>query len=308
MFNQAFFEQLKELDIRVESLVAALLDRNSFSRSHIIIQPKSSFSRNYAKDIISVDYQENKKSAVTIQISREGLYDMLPEGLFHKTVKKDALIDTETSVKEIKMHQEEEKAARKFFLPLEQAFYWQRVQLELEERKLWSPWDEKEYNQFLISFWQLESKDLNQHQTATMLALLPFAHHIAGNLPLTEEAISIILGEKVRITRLSSNPTACDNPLVKKLGYTVLGTDLFLGDHWYDDNPVFSLEIGPVSANKLPQFLPEGEADKVLESLYNFLMPADVDVITTVSVREEEQDFILSDDPVAGILNYTTTI
>ena len=80
-------ERLNQLpyDIRVEVIAADLID-NGLDREHLIMKPLSLFKRRFAKDIHQAKTIENNTSAddLYIEVTRDGIYDILPEGFFHQ--------------------------------------------------------------------------------------------------------------------------------------------------------------------------------------------------------------------------------
>jgi hypothetical protein len=119
-------------DIKAEVIIADLIE-NKVNPADIVFIPDGSFKRNYTHDILFAEVRKlnNSQQVVNIHTSRDGLYDSLPEGLFHEqtheriTSGKDMAEDS----KKLKL---EEKEARNFFLPFENEIFFQRVILELE--------------------------------------------------------------------------------------------------------------------------------------------------------------------------------
>ena len=72
------------LDLRAEVLVNELIVRR-FSVNDLFVKPVGLFRRRFDKDIHSVDVtQLNDEQVVQVlRLNREGLYDALPENLFH---------------------------------------------------------------------------------------------------------------------------------------------------------------------------------------------------------------------------------
>ena len=72
-------------DVRAEVVVGELLD-NQVHQDAVTVQMENVFSRAFARDIIGVmlDDSQPYHPFITLQLSRDGLYDRLPEGLFHE--------------------------------------------------------------------------------------------------------------------------------------------------------------------------------------------------------------------------------
>ena len=82
-----------------------------------------------------VDYDYDASQFLKINISRDGIYDSLPEGIFHypKTERLNQSVDDMT--KEYRSQQKEEENARQFFLPFENEFFLSGIIREKEEKE-----------------------------------------------------------------------------------------------------------------------------------------------------------------------------
>src|SRR5690606_20293892 len=123
-------------DVRAEVVVGELLD-NQVQQDAVTVQMENVFSRAFARDILHVQLDDSQPyhPFITLQLSRDGLYDRLPEGLFHEFSPQQRGAVREM-VASYKKQQQEETEARKFFRPLEHEFFLQRVFLERREKHL----------------------------------------------------------------------------------------------------------------------------------------------------------------------------
>ncbi len=300
--------QLK-LDLYVEVVISALIGEGKLDPKKLYIKPRGTFKRSYQSELDQVEVLENRKAgeqSVFFSIHREGLYDMLPEGLFHKNLIKTKHIDTEESVQELKMHQEEEKHARHFFLPLEQEFYQQRIQIEIEEQKSLVGVSEFIINELIANFWKINFP-LEHDQALCLAYMLPMMHRIVGNFELTARSLEIILQAPVRLN--TRNPRDEKILLGKnKVGYFSLGENFILGDVLSKEVNDLTLAIGPISGEELLYFLPGGKKQALLDLLAGYFIPAEIDWETELLVNTEEEKFELATGPEMGLLNYTTVI
>lgn len=306
MAERRYIPQLSVMDLRMEYVAARLLKHEP--DTPWTVYAHSLFSRDYSHDILAIDQQDSDHdNSLSFHIAREGLYDILPEGVFHKTQKKETGINTESSVRSLQVHRQEEKAARKFFLPLEQEIYRQRIQLAGQMQKFWPVDQATAYLQFLISFWRLTALPADLQQTYNLLALLPYMHRIAGNLPVTAQAITLMFGIPVSMEQVDGGKKQ-ENPLHKVLGEAILGADFFMGTLWEDESPAINMLIGPLQGEQLLPFLPGGDGWQMMDTLERYLLPADTDLRVAVTVAEEAQHFQLDEDLFMARLNYTTVI
>ena len=74
-------------DARMELLLAELITAKVVNFDSLVIRPQSTFKRGYSRDITGYEVKSPRKnkaaSVLTIDTSREGLYDSLPEFFLH---------------------------------------------------------------------------------------------------------------------------------------------------------------------------------------------------------------------------------
>jgi hypothetical protein len=304
--------KLRIPDIRIEVYLAELLEKWNIDFDNIRIRSLGLFKRPYSKDILGIEIAKNaqeKRKMLSIKAAREGLYDILPEGLFHQKIQTKPNPSTKDSVEEYKIHQEEEANARKFFLPLEQEFYRERVFLELEERRacdLFLSDDQRGNFNHLVSFWRL-SDCLNKEQKSILLYLLPYCHSIVGNLQLTELSMEMVLGKKVKISYIESKENYQINGSETVLGRSGLGHNLVLGESFMDGLPSIKVDIGPLEKQDLEGYLPGGKNEKILSFLFGYFLPIEFEVEVKLLTSESDEDFVLMDDSEVR-LGYLTTL
>jgi hypothetical protein len=297
-----------EEDIRAEVLIAYWLENQSIQLDDLVIRPEGTFRRSFSKDVLSVEAADKSKGSIsTVNISREGLYDMLPEGLFHQAEQKYNKSTTD-AIEETERYNKEEKNARAFFLPLEQEFYRQKVWLESTEMKYWLNSAHPNNVKMLMRFWLLDQSLLTSKQCITLTSLMPHLHNIVGDIQLTKHSLEALLDEQVDINIIYSKQETIDDDLLSVLGDITLGADAILGTSWYNDDPSIQVEIGPIKRNSLSQYLTGGRTNNLLPILYGYLFQAEVNVETRIQVLDEEAEFILSEVEYASHLGYNTII
>jgi hypothetical protein len=295
-------------DIKAEVLVAYWLENQSISLDDLIIKPVGTFERSYSKDVIQIENEEETSDQkLELYISREGIYDMLPEGIFHQAQPKYNR-STEESVEESIRYNKEERAARLLFLPLEQEFYRQRISHESFELKYWLNNTQQENMKMLLHFWKLDAKVFSPKQSLALLSIMPHLHSIVGNLHTSAKSLEAVLDESVSIQIEQSKKEIIGDDLISVLGCATLGTDLILGSFWYCDEPSLQVTIGPIKRKNLDQFLSGGVQNSTLSILYGYLFPAEVAINTSIKVVEDEADFILFEEGLASHLGYSTVI
>jgi hypothetical protein len=125
-----------DTDFKAAAIAAEIIENEMVSTGDVMILPKGPKKRAYDKEIagITVDKKsEDKKQVTTIWVNRDGFYDMLPEGLFHRPPASSVMITEEDMIKDIKARREEEKQTRRFFAPFEAELNYFRTLVELYE-------------------------------------------------------------------------------------------------------------------------------------------------------------------------------
>jgi hypothetical protein len=311
-------------DLRVETIVAELIDnekrgkRSELQYEDIVIKSVGAQKRGYAFDVLKTECIENevsKKDQLHIEISREGLYDALPEGLFHPL---RSMKSVKEMIKEIKRQNKSEKDARKFFLPLEYEFFRERVLLEIEERKTLlgfiniDEFSKHLHRDLVFNFWGL-SEELSTKQIAILLHLLPLAYRIVGNPGLTELCFETILEQTIKIKYAVSGQKPAEDADIPRIGEARLAKDFILGDTLDDGVPNIEVVIGPVPRDSVIDYLPilsdeysEGKGYKILNLLYGFFFPAEADIKTSVLIEKKGSELTLSNAKDEGRLGYTS--
>lgn len=299
---------LAEDDYRVEALIAFWLENDSIDLNLLTIQPEGSFKRAFSNDILEIEDSGTDSLEKTVHISREGLYDMLPEGIFHQA-KQESQKSTKEAVEESERFRKEESAARQFFLPLEQEFYRQRIQLEHIELRTWLNNVRPESKNIFLDFWGVDKQIFTPQQCGTLLTILPNLHQIVGNLEVTAYCLEKVIMEPVRINALQQQEVTPNAEEDSRLGSSFLGVDSVLGGNWWCDEPSLEVTVGPLAAGKVNAFLTEGSSSLQLKKLYGYFFPAETTVKTAVEIEKSAKEFILNKEMIySSRLNFTTTI
>lgn len=273
----------------------------------VLICPQGTFHRSYRQDILAVAPPGRKTETIRIDLAREGLYDMLPEGMFHESPPGGAGIDTEAAVREVEQNRREEQEARRFFLPVEQEFYRQKIALEHQEHAFFqSAKVDSSAGAFLRKLWDVPA-DLPATQQQGFLFLAPHLHRLAGRLAEVERCFALLLPVPMRLTQqYHFDPESVELAPVL-LGALVLGHDTVLGDTLDDPWPYWQLALGPLPGEQLLLFLEGGTMHRFIRWLAGYLLPAGVDYQLDIEVEPDDQAFCLHDDTsFMGRLGHTT--
>lgn len=317
------------VDARVEIILADLVAKG-MPMEDLVVIPKGLFKRNFHRDIDEVqltEYDYHKGERVVLEINREGLYDALPEGLFHQPMQVGQREkDKETVIKEILAQRERQKAARKFFLPIEQEIYRVRVALEFEEQKYFVTPENILKQEIFQQFWEIPSF-LNPWQVCSMIYLLPIANHIVGNFRLTELCLEAILNVPIAIK--NTFPLKHEIDLKTKspddqvevlyeygLGSCNLGSELVLSGGVYQETiPAILIKIGPIPVAEVGSYLSstlgertiKGNNRLILDYLLENFFPFEADVVIDIQpALPKDSYFSLGEDssPAGSLLAF----
>lgn len=174
-------------NIKAESFLASFLE----SCSNIMIDPQGVFSRNYNEDIIGIDIDSEAKEKMTIQLSRDGLFHILPEGMFFKENELRE-IGRKKNTEKFKLEEErinkEKQKIRLFFQPFDTAYF--RLRFELEKKL-----NEIATNRIRILFDELLDVfpvHSENPYIKKVIPLIPVASEIRGNTRILKDILKAV--------------------------------------------------------------------------------------------------------------------
>ncbi len=308
------FEQLNESvrrlqpDIRLEVILADLLAAG-ISIEDIELLSNSLFHRSYHRDIEESSATVSGTGArkkLRFVLNRQGLYDQLPEDLFHQPGLTSVNTDKAKTLQELRDQSKTESESRRFFLPIEHEFFRQRVRLENEERKFLFETSDNVPAGIFDLIWDLPDF-LDEQQKSRLGLLMPLLHKISGNIPLMEAAMESVTGESVAIRQ--APPRFSVLPDTEELGVTVLGKTLVLGGTVSSFQTGFFVQVKLADARSLTDWLQTGKKTTLYEFLCTLLMPFDADVTIAPALAAGVAGFRLEDaESGSARLNFTTNL
>lgn len=281
------------LDLKAEVIAATLIQKGMHT-DQIIIQPKGNSQRSYRKDVSTFytllsDYDNTEY--LYLETHRDGFYDALPENIFHQPTRGRTEKNKFEVIDEIKKHRTEEKAARKFFLPLEQQYTSIRALLHILE----DDFEKNTSNSRLISVfsehWPILKK-LDLYHAYIFLRIIPLIHNIRNNFELAGKTMSLILGIPIEI--LLHQPGKIDaRSFLFDLGGCVLGMDSTVGTDVFDGEYDLKINIGPLKENQLPDFIIGGKYETIVDELLDYFIGANYLYHKEIMIDELEKNFTL---------------
>jgi len=283
--------------LKGEAFIAALLDAG-FSYDKLIIERAGSFSKSYRNDIESVKSRTDDRDQEVLQVvlNRDGIYDRLPEGLFHQPRANGGKTTVSQMVEEHRRLKEEEKAVRRFFQPLEHELFRYSVFIEQEERAFLAGMLSGNLDNAFSRFWNLQP-DLPEHLTAALARIMPWANLIKGDAALCAKALQIILGKpvdvRIRIEEQHKNEDCY------YLGEGELGIDTLSGSSFEEPSVVWVFSIQKLSADEVGAFVSSEKYGRFLQQFIDIFIPLEAD-----AVFEYELDGFAA-ETAEGILGYS---
>jgi type VI secretion system protein ImpH len=294
-------------DLKVEFILGELLE-NGLDPEDIVINAMSIFKRRYGKDIVGGEIQEYKTSRrqyLNLDINRNGIYDLLPKGLFHQPQNRKDHITPSQAIEEYKLQKHIETESRLFFLPFEQEIYRLSLLLEAEERK--SIFDVRNVlkNQAFIDFWNIPDI-FNEQQICSLLYILPLSSFIVGNYPLTKLCFESILNDRFEITETS--PPLIHSFIEKDhevLNHVYLGVNFVIENNFHEVAFSLTISIYPTLEGDLVSYLEGGTKMKMLLFMFDYFLPYEMDITMNINSKE---NFILAEDSHHARLGISTII
>jgi type VI secretion system protein ImpH len=293
-------------DLKAEVLLAEMIT-DDLQADEIEVSLNSVFYRNVHFDIEKVEeteYVTTKKRRLKFVLNRDGLYDLLPEDLFHQPADPQPLATKEKVLNEMQVQTQREKAARKFFLPYEQEFFRLRIRLEMEERKFMFANSGHVDLDVMAKIWNFPGF-LSAEQKAKLGLLMPVMHRIVGNRGLCSFLATDISGDDVTVSESYQNHSGfSDNPVLKD---AALGIDLILGGQYQSMEPCNTWKIDIRDISSLSQYLPGGKKAQLHEYLSNLMIPLENEVNFELDIKQAKE-FKIGEEVQTAMLGYETYI
>ncbi|WP_149240859.1 type VI secretion system baseplate subunit TssG [Dyadobacter sp. 32] len=312
--------QLPVKRLRAEAILAELFEAGVYRPGDVVISPESSSSLFYERDVSEIEEIFNPfsgRSWFKLNTPRDGIFDSLPEGLFHKPTPRLKNNEDWAEIRSEETRQEED--ARRFFLPFDNALNQQRVRVEQFEKKALEGRDKNFIKEFLLVFWPAWGElELSEEQQFSLFHLTIIAHQVAGNVPWMESCISQMLGYDIRLfyeDQVYRIPVA---ETFGSLGEIVLGVDAILATNSFPKWRRLKIRIGPLYYEQMRDFFPGRSGEKLLHFLCSLLIPVEVDwdleLIPKVKRDPDEEvensliSFTVNNNDKYAVLGYTTVL
>lgn len=237
---------------------------------------KGGFKKGYSNDVEQV-FTEAAEGQVgfKMMLNRDGLYDLLPEGLFHQSKGNTRVNSVQDAVEEHKQFKEEEKLARKFFAPLEQLLFLYRADAETAERNALYHIQNGQLNESFYHFWNIEL-ELPEGPASRLLRLMPSADIIKSDIDVTAAALSYVLQSKVTL-QATLLPDTCSLQQ-QSLCEQYLGVNATVGNTIGEWLTNWSCIIEDIPQKDLPLYAEGGALKKITDRFIEIFVPVEIDV------------------------------
>lgn len=293
-------------DIRAEIIANELITNNEVSDDEISILNQGQFSRAFRTDILGAVIQDDnyiRHDSITLLLSRDSMYDTLPEGFVHSLSENNADKSVSQMIKEHKHQKKQETEARNFFNPFENEIFHYRTKIESVEKDFLYKLNGSKPLDFFYDFWGL-SQNYPAVLVSKFIQLLPYAYKIVGDIDLSCRCLANIIEEKVQYKTTSSKEYSEENEQIN-LGESRLGVDFICGNKYMDYSLNLTIEIGPIMNNSFENYIHNGQIKNFIDCFYEHFFPMEVEPKTILIMNYETEEFNFNKQPVLG---YTTRI
>jgi type VI secretion system protein ImpH len=301
-------ELLQELDTLSTDFngiaLAAELISNGFAKDKIQFKNTGIFHRNVNKDIAEIEFDkfEEDNEDIVIHLSKEGLYDMLPDSIFHKPGFAHA---TETLAEQVARKKKEEQDAKQFFSIFEHEFHYYGLHVQLTETEIYGNANAAN-NAVFFEYFFGSATLLNDAQIQMLLYLMPLSYKIRTDTTLIEKVYTKLLAQPVSISKSFTEK--------KYIQTTIEDEDLLLGVNFVAGNAIscyawqYDISIAQLSDKQYMDYQYGGYGYNLIHFLNKYFIPAIADVHINLIPEEKSSVFTTSTQEQSTYLTFNSTI
>lgn len=305
--NNYFSENFKHLttfDLRAELLFDMLL-KNKNDDLNIVLKPNGVFFRKYSKDTMNVATDVNDYDVLTIDISRDGFYDILPESITHNYRNRDQRNDAS---QEFKIRKKEEKEARHFYSPLENELFRFRHQIEKYESDFFSKISTNGIADIIRMILGVEDNIPDLLTVKMFYALMKQKGNAGQNVEDISLILEKILGEKVSFTSKNIRLENA-NDIEEGSGDMIMGITTTLQSSQEIFLKKYNFNIGPLkNPDNLPNYFDQQVLQNFLNTFFNLFLPFQVQYSFEIQLNAEDEVFSMDDTIYKSRLGISTVI
>lgn len=308
--NQTSYVNGTETDYKAEVIVAGLLERG-LSPENIYIIREGNAARGYSKDIAYLrteHFFRRQLKYLEMRVNRQGFYDMLPEGIFHKMKTNPFQKDITGVIEEMEKQRKEEQVAKMFFHPFEVSASNALVNAQLFERKI----DKKRTNRNFVNifsrYWPVLSL-LPLDKAILFIEIISVVADIGHKLEFSAQIITALLDIPVEI-RMGNKPRErVAKGTIPKLKGMRLGCGSIIGKTYEEEHENIIVRLGPMASEQIVYYNKNSKGRKIMSYLADSLLPADRNVyFQYIPLPQEARCIISSDKSKASVLGVNSFI
>ncbi|MRT94771.1 hypothetical protein [Ancylomarina sp. 16SWW S1-10-2] len=254
-------------------IIANLLYDRGVSSENVMIHFNSAFNRPFRRDVEKVQLGiDEERDQLTLFLSRNGIYDLLPEGLIHERNEGSGRDDIQRLIHLHQKQKREEKEARKFFKPFENELFGMSVRIEQQEVALLKNQDHQ-FQNFLVRFWDINS-GLSESQKQFLLKIAPLAYSLKGNIAKICKVLQVFLGKTVKHNR----KLICIKSENREQERGIILGRNFIAGNATEELPMIQFQIEGVEEDEIVDYLKGGSIYKFIEEFLEYLLPVEYEL------------------------------
>ena len=273
--------------LRAEAFCAEMMS-NGVPFNDIRLISNSNFKKSFRNEIDEVRFDYNDETnadELLLTINRDGIYDRVPEGVFHQSRGNSKTSSTAQMTEEYRRFRDEERMARKFFQPIEQEFFRYSTFVEQEEINLTFGILNGDLKTELFNFWGIPG-GLPETAAKNLVQLMPWVKMIKGDLEQTVKALAYLLEKPVTAQVLVNYLHEVPQP-GNKTNLFELGIDTVIGNSFWEPSLCWKFRIENVLKKEMETYRPSGVFGKLLKHFEEIFIPLQIDIIFDYAVVPE---------------------
>ena len=296
--------QLTSFDLRVELLFDAILDKN-FDDFNIVVKPRGLFYRRFSKDKMNISRDTINDSILSIEVSRDGFYDILPESITHNNRNREV---RENPTQEFKNRKREEKEARHFFNPIENELFRFRHSIEKYESNFFSKLSANGIADIIKIILVVEDKIPDYLTVKMFYALLKQNESKLQSITSICEILESMIEEKVTYST-SNIKLEQVHDVVEKSNDMVLGINTTLESNQNIFLKKYNFSIGPLhNPENLQNYFKNQTLEIFVNTFFNLFLPFHDQFAFNIHLNLGDEQFVMDDSIYKSRLGISTVL
>lgn len=298
-----------ETDYRAEVVASAFLSAGQ-KEGKVVIVRKGGSSKDVAKDIAKVNTEFSGLDMMEylyIHTNRYGIYDSLPEGMFHQSQSRKRNRSRKDVLEDIRTGRTDEFHARRFFRPFEMVIDRLLIDARIYEQQFDKAYTYENLKVIFEEHWNI-LQHLSVKQTLLFLKAIPLIPESGCSFSLMASVMSVILDCPVKIEEGKKSELKVAEGDRSSLRDLKLGVNFVMGKAVRTDFPDLNIIVGPTGAKQVRDFQRNKNNLIILDKLIEMIIPFDRNTNVKYEVFETEKKFRLSDGAHKAYLGVNTTI